>query len=169
MDSVAPAIVVQAPSLKEGALFPELCGETNMRRPISVQETAELVGISEVAVLKRIAKGTLVAKRFSGKAYMVSRDSAEGREVDRDEFEKACSAYVSVPEACNIVCVTDGMVGRMLADGRLDGFRLNRKAWAVSRKSCEKNLAEKIANPGTGRPRDFLSDRSPKKKQRKTA
>lgn len=136
-----------------------------MKRPISVQEAASLLGISEVAVLKRIAKGTLVAEQLSGKGLLVCRESVDGIAVDPEDFKSLCSQWVSVPQACEIVCVTDGMIGRMLMDGRLEGFRLNAKAWAVSKASCEKNIAEYIASPSRhGRPRNLTGSRSPKKR-----
>lgn len=141
-----------------------------MKRPISVQEAASLLGISEVAVLKRIAKGTLVARQLSGKGLLVCRESVNGIAVDPEEFKALCSKWVSVPQACEIVCVTDGMIGRMLMDGRLEGFRLNAKAWAVSKASCEKNIAEYLASPThSGRPRDLNGSRSPKKRSKKIA
>jgi excisionase family DNA binding protein len=145
-----------------------------MKRPISVQAAAELLGISQVAVLKRIAKGTLVAKQLSGKGYLVCRESLDGQVVAPEDFASECRKWVSVPQACDIVCVTDGMIGRMLVDGRLDGFRLNNKAWAVSRASCEKNIEEYLAGPKPiGRPRVISASHAPKKKtkshRRKTA
>jgi excisionase family DNA binding protein len=143
-----------------------------MKKPISVQEAASALGISQVAVLKRIAKGTLVASQLSGKGYLVCRESLDGSEVDPKAFAAACSQWVSVPQACEIVCVTDGMVLRMLADGRLDGFRLNSKAWAVDVRSCKRNIEEYLANPSTGgRPRVINGRHAPKKKpsRRKTA
>lgn len=142
-----------------------------MKKPVSVQEAASMLGISQVAVLKRIAKGTLVARQLSGKGYLICRESVDGAEVDPDEFAFECKRWVSVPEACEIVCVTDGMVIRMLTDGRLNGFRLNGKAWAVDRLSCKKNIEEYLANPATGgRPRTLTGRHAPKKKQpRKTA
>lgn len=138
-----------------------------MKRPISVQEAAAALGISQVAVLKRVARGTLLAKQLSGKGYLICRESIDGQKVDPSAFAKACDQWVSVPQACEIVCVTDGMIGRMLADGRLSGFRLNAKAWAVSRSSCERNIREYLSSPqGGGRPRNLTGSRAPKKKPR---
>jgi hypothetical protein len=139
-----------------------------MKRPISVKEAAKFLGISEVAVLKRIAKGTLAANQISGKGWMVSAEGAAGKAVNREAFDRECSRYVSVPQACQIVCVTDGMIGRMLLRGDLDGFRLNSKAWAVSRASCEKNIREYLADPGRGgRPRVLHGNHSPKQKPKR--
>ena len=142
-----------------------------MKQPISVQDAADLLEISEVAVMKRIAKGTLLASQLSGKGYLVCRESVEGIAADPAEFARECSRWVSVPQACEIVCVTDGRIGRMLADGTLDGFRLNAKAWAVSRESCEKNIAEYLANGSrtAGRPRVLTGQHAPKKRHKKTA
>lgn len=140
-----------------------------MRRPISVSEAASLLGISSVAVIKRIAKGQLLAVMLSDKGWMVSHEAVLGEEVDEKRFRRLCEGYISVPEACDIVCVTDGMVGRMLAAGILDGFRLNEKAWAVSRKSCEDNIREYLASktPSVGRKRRVGDSRRPAKRTAK--
>lgn len=136
-----------------------------MKRPISVAEAAAALGIKEVSVLKRIRAGTLVALPLSGKGLMVCQESVDGEKVDPAAFRRACAKYVSIPEACDIVCVTDGMIGRMLADGRLKGFKLNEKAWAVERKSCEDNIREYLASPHRGgRPRLVGEARAPKKR-----
>lgn len=128
-----------------------------MRRPISVSQAAELLGLSEAAVLKRIKKGQLLAVPLSDRGWMVCHEAVLGRfdePVDEEAFRRLCDEYVSVPEACDIVRVTDGMVIRMLVRGILDGFRLNEKAWAVSRKSCETNIREYLESPNRpGRPR----------------
>jgi len=139
-----------------------------MRRPISVGEAAEILGISEVAVLKRIARETLLASPLSDKGIMVCHESALGQPVDAAEWRRLCRRYISVPEACDIVAVTDGMVCRMLADGRLNGFRLNGKAWAVEKASAEKNMRDYLASPPSrGRPRLVGSSRRPAKKPRR--
>lgn len=128
-----------------------------MRRPVSVSYAAEFLGISEPAVLKRIRKGQLLAVPLSDRGWMVCHEALLKQfdePVDEDAFREMCADYIPVAEACNIVCVTDGMVGRMLASGLLDGFRLNQKTWAVSRKSCEDNIREYLAGRrGAGRPR----------------
>jgi len=140
-----------------------------MKRPISVKEAASLLGISEVAVLKRVAKGTLAANQLSGKGWMVSAESVAGRRVNRERFDAMCSLYVSVPQACEIVCVTDGMIGRMLLRGDLEGFRLNSKAWAVTRESCERNIREYLTSSQRGgRPRVLQGSHSPKKKPKRS-
>jgi excisionase family DNA binding protein len=50
--------------------------------------------------------------------------------------------YVSVPVAAEMLGCTDVWVLRMLKDGRLSGFRLSGRAWAVKRTSVQKNLDE---------------------------
>lgn len=140
-------------------------GDANVKQPISVAEAAEILKISQVAVLKRIAAGKLLAVPLSGKGLLVCHESVLGRQVDPDEFREECKRWVSVPQACRIVCVTDAMIGRMILDGRLKGFRLNEKAWAVDRRSCEKNIADYLANPAAyGRPRRIHDDCAPKKR-----
>lgn len=137
-----------------------------MRQPISVQEAAEALGITAVAVMKRIRRGTLLGLPLSSKGYMVCHESVLGRPCSAKDFEQLCERYVSVPEACEIVCVTDAMVIRMLRDGRLKGFSLNDNAWAVDRQSAEENIREYVAGStrASGRPRDLLSSRAPKKR-----
>jgi hypothetical protein len=136
-----------------------------MRRPISVLEAAEILGFSAPGILKRIRTGKLLAVMLSDKGWMVSHESVLGEPVDEKAFRKMCDGYISVPEACEIVCVTDGMVGRMLAAGVLDGFRLNEKAWAVSRRSCEENIREYLASPARpGRPRVLDAPHRPAKR-----
>lgn len=140
-------------------------GDAYMKRPISVADAAKILKISTIAVFKRIKAGTLLAVPLSNKGLLVCHESVLGKPADPAEFRKVCSRYISVPQACNIVCVTDAMVGRMLADGRLKGFRLNEKAWAVEKASCEANIREYLANPPTyGRPRRVGDDCSPKKR-----
>lgn len=139
-----------------------------MKRPISISEAAEILGISAVAVQKRIHRGTILAAPLSDKGIMVCHESVLGKKADPSEFAKLCSRYISVPEACDVVCVTDGMIGRMLADGRLRGFRLNPKAWAVERASCEANIKEYLASPPSyGRPRVVGQPRRPAKKPKR--
>lgn len=136
-----------------------------MKQPISVGQAAEILGISAVAVFKRIRAGTVLAVPLSGKGLLVCHESVLGRRVDPDAFREECRQWVSVPQACRIVCVTDAMVGRMLLDGRLKGFRLNAKAWAVSLASCEKNIADYLADPPSyGRRRRIHDDCAPKKR-----
>jgi excisionase family DNA binding protein len=50
--------------------------------------------------------------------------------------------YISVPKAAEMLGCTDVWVIRMLKEGRLDGFRLSGRAWAVARASVQRNLKE---------------------------
>lgn len=50
--------------------------------------------------------------------------------------------WVSVPKAAEMLGCTDVWVIKMIANGSLEGFRLNGRAWAVNRKSIAKNLRE---------------------------
>ena len=178
-ESVAAAVeVIMAPPpleckpglLREAWFLAPMYGEANVKQPISVAEAAKILGISDVAVLKRIKAGRLLAVSLSGKGLLVCHESVLGKNPDPAEFRRVCERWISVPQACNIVCVTDAMIGRMLLDGRLKGFRLNEKAWAVDKASCEQNIREYLANPPTyGRPRRVGDDCSPKKRRRKTA
>ena len=139
-----------------------------MKQPISVKEAAKILKITDVAVLKRIATGKLLGKPLSGsqKGIMVCHESVLGQPFTPTEFDRVCERYISVPRACDIVCVTDGMVIRMLEDGRLSGFKLNEKCWAVDRRSCEKNIEEYLHSPPAGgRPRNLGSSRAPKSRR----
>jgi predicted site-specific integrase-resolvase len=135
-----------------------------------VREAAELAGVSQITILKRIDRGQLLAVALCKKGWLVCAEAAMGLPYDEDEFVLLCDRYASVPEACEIVCVTDGMIGRMLTDGRLRGFRLNEKAWAVDRASCEENIREYMKSPPQrGQPRRLNESRAPRKRSRKTA
>lgn len=50
--------------------------------------------------------------------------------------------WVSVPVAAEMLGCSDVWVIRMIQNGALEGFRLSGRAWAVSRKSVEKNRDE---------------------------
>lgn len=66
--------------------------------------------------------------------------------------------WVSVPDAAKMLGCTDVWVLKLLKSGDLNGFRLSGRAWAVSRSSIEKNLAEYLARDPShaGRPRTKL-------------
>jgi excisionase family DNA binding protein len=50
--------------------------------------------------------------------------------------------WISVPIAAELLGCTDVWVIKMIQRGDLEGFRLSGRAWAVSRKSVEKNVQE---------------------------
>jgi excisionase family DNA binding protein len=50
--------------------------------------------------------------------------------------------WVSVPIAAEMLGCTDVWVLKLINSGQLDAFRLSGRAWAVSRKSVERNLDE---------------------------
>lgn len=50
--------------------------------------------------------------------------------------------WISVPKAAELLGCTDVWVIKMIHRGDLEGFRLSGRAWAVSKKSVEKNIAE---------------------------
>lgn len=93
---------------------------------------------------------------------MVCHESVMGQDFSKQKFRTMCSRWVSVPEACNIVGVTDAGVVRMILRGELKGYRLNGTSWAVDRESCERNLAEYLANRGkrAGQPRRLGEERN---------
>ena len=57
--------------------------------------------------------------------------------------------WISVPKAAELLGCTDVWVIRLIQRGDLDGFRLSGRAWAVSRKSVEKNVAEYLKRDPT--------------------
>jgi len=67
--------------------------------------------------------------------------------------------WISVPDAAELLGCTDVWVIKMIGRGDLDGFRLSARAWAVSRKSVEKNVQEYLARNASkaGRPRSKLA------------
>ncbi len=121
-------------------------------RPISVNEAAEAAGITVSAVLKRIRTGHAVCISLSGKGWMLCREQFEGKAFSEAAFIRLCQRYVSVPEACGIVRKTDASVIRDLKSGKLDGFRLNAKAWAVLRSSAEQDIREYLSGKRSGLP-----------------
>jgi hypothetical protein len=50
--------------------------------------------------------------------------------------------WVSVPVAAELLGCSDVWVIKMVQRGDLEGFKLSNRAWAVSRRSVEKNLRE---------------------------
>jgi excisionase family DNA binding protein len=67
--------------------------------------------------------------------------------------------WISVPVAAELLGCTDVWVIKMINRGDLEGFRLSGRAWAVSKKSVEKNLRDYLErDPAlSGRKRSKLS------------
>lgn len=141
-----------------------------MDRPISVAEAASLLCLTHNGIIKSIDAGRLLGIQLNGKGWMLSFDQVSGRQFDEAAFRKLCSLYVSVPDACEIMRKTDAAVIRDLVKGRIEGFKLNNRAWAVKKASAEKEFDEYLATMGTrtGRPRVLGESRSPRvlRKQR---
>lgn len=66
--------------------------------------------------------------------------------------------WISVPKAAEMLGCTDVWVIKMVQAGTLEGFRLSGRAWAVSKKSVEKNLRDYLQRDPTlsGRKRSKL-------------
>lgn len=66
--------------------------------------------------------------------------------------------WISVPVAAEMLGCTDVWVIRLIQRGDLEGFKLNARAWAVSRKSVEKNVQDYLKRDPTlaGRKRSKL-------------
>jgi excisionase family DNA binding protein len=143
-----------------------------MERPISVDEAAELLGLSRSGVMEAIRTGRLVAILINGRALALCREQVLGKPFSEPEFRRLCGRYVSVPDACEIMRKTDAAVIRDLNRGRVDGFRLNGRAWAVDKRSAEREFAEYLrSDRGRGQPRRLSESRSPRvlrKPKRKT-
>jgi excisionase family DNA binding protein len=61
-------------------------------------------------------------------------------------------SFISVQEAARVIGVTDAWIIKMIKRNDLLGFRLNGKAWALSRASVENNRKE-YESGHVGRPR----------------
>jgi len=66
--------------------------------------------------------------------------------------------WISVPVAAELLGCTDVWVIQMIHRGELEGFRLSGRAWAISRKSVEKNVQDYLKRDPTlsGRKRSKL-------------
>jgi excisionase family DNA binding protein len=66
--------------------------------------------------------------------------------------------WISVPKAAELLGCTDVWVIQMIRRGDLEGFKLSGRAWAISRKSVEKNLRDYLERDPTlsGRKRSKL-------------
>lgn len=132
-------------------------------RPISIDEAAKAMGLSKSGIVKAITSKRLVAIPISGRGLMLSWEQCHGKKFSEAEFRKLCQKFISVPEACDIVHKTDAMVMRDLRSGRIKGFRLNGRAWAVDKRSAEEEWKEYLANPTRrGQPRQIGLSRSPR-------
>jgi len=60
--------------------------------------------------------------------------------------------YISVQLAARIMGCTEVWVLRRLNDGTLPGYKLNGRAWAVSRVACEQDVANYRASRARRRP-----------------
>jgi hypothetical protein len=67
--------------------------------------------------------------------------------------------WISVPDAAELLGCTDVWVIKMIHRGDLEGFRLSMRAWAVSKKSVEKNVRDYLERDPTlaGRKRSKLA------------
>jgi len=66
--------------------------------------------------------------------------------------------WISVPVAAEMLGCTDVWVIKMIRNGSLEAFRLSGRAWAVSRKSVQRNLKDYLDRDPTlsGRKRSKL-------------
>lgn len=132
-------------------------------RPISIEEAAKATGLTKSGVVKAIASKRLVAVPLSERGLMLSLEQCKGKPFSEAEFRKLCQKYIAVPDACDIVHKTDAMVMRDLRSGKIAGFKLNGRAWAVEKRSAEQEWKDFLANPkGRGQPRQIGISRSPR-------
>lgn len=138
-------------------------------RPISIEEAAKAMGLSKSGVVKAISSKRLVAVPLSGRGMMLCLEQCKGQSFDAAAFRKLCKRWICVPEACDIVCKTDASVMRDLRSGRIKGFKLNGRAWAVEKASAEEEFRDYLANPSRrGQPRQIGTSRSPRVIRKKT-
>jgi hypothetical protein len=138
-------------------------------RPISIEEAAKAMGLTKSGVVKAISSKRLVAVPLSGRGLMLCLEQCKGQSFDAAAFRKLCKKWICVPEACDIVCKTDASVMRDLRSGKIKGFRLNGRAWAVEKASAEEEFRDYLANPGRrGQPRQIGTSRSPRVIRKKT-
>jgi excisionase family DNA binding protein len=66
--------------------------------------------------------------------------------------------WISVPKAAELLGCTDVWVIRLIHRGDIEGFRLSGRAWAVNRKSVEKNVQDYLKRDSSlsGRKRSKL-------------
>jgi excisionase family DNA binding protein len=57
--------------------------------------------------------------------------------------------WINVPEAAELMGCSDVWVIKLIQSGELDGFKLSGRAWAVSRKSAEKNVKDYLERDPT--------------------
>jgi len=133
-------------------------------RPISILEASKVTGLTKSGIVKAIASKRLAAVALSGRGLMLSYEQVAGKKnFSEPEFRKFCKRWISVPEACDVVCKTDAMVMRDLRTGTIAGFKLNGRAWAVDKRSAEDEFKEYLANPQRrGQPRQIGTSRSPR-------
>jgi hypothetical protein len=135
----------------------------NFYRPISIEEAARAMGLTKSGIVKAVSSKRLVAVPLSGRGMMLSWEQCHGERFSEADFRRLCQRYISVPEACDIVCKTDAMVMRDLRSGRIKGFRLNGRAWAVDKRSAEEEWREYLSTPNRrGQPRKMDVSRSPR-------
>lgn len=118
---------------------PELIDVSDL---VSVPRAAELAGVTPATILNRITRGEIVATRFSGKAIVVSARSVCGHVVDRDQFLRVVDSLATVEQACRLLGVSEAYVPKLVSRGRLHGFKLNGKVWAIHRDSVEQSARQ---------------------------
>ena len=137
---------------------------------ISVEEAAELRKVTREAIAKAVRVGRYVAYPLSHRGLMLSRDQILGKKISEDDFFRNCQKWVCVPDACEIMRVTDAAVIRKIKSGVVHGFRLNGKSWAVLRASAEREYRDYLRdNVGRAGRKRHDGSRSPRTliKQRK--
>jgi hypothetical protein len=139
-------------------------------RPISIEEASGIMGITKSGVVKAISSKRLMAIPLSERGLMLCLEQCAGKDFSASDFRKLCAKYCAVPEACDIVHKTDAMVMRDLRSGKIKGFKLNGRAWAVDRRSAEQEWKDYVSNPpGRGQPRQIGISRSPRVIRKKTS
>lgn len=138
---------------------------------VSIEQAAALRRVSREAISKAIRSGRLYAYSLSGKGMMLSGRQVTGKKFSEPEFKKLCQQYVCVPDACEIMRLTDAAVIRKAKAGVVKGFKLNPKCWAILKSSAEQEYRDYLEeNEGrVGRKRNLSGSRSPRSLRKKSS
>jgi hypothetical protein len=138
---------------------------------VGVRDAAAIAGVTTSGLKNRIARGMVVGVRFNERAFVVSALSAGGCQIDRVAFDQSISKLATVEEACRQLGVCEARVPRLVRQGRLDGFLVNPRTWAITRESIDRNASEYDPSSAKGTPRrpGLPGRRRPKKPRRSTA
>ncbi len=91
----------------------------------SIPECANVLGISRVAVFKRVKKGTLKAK-WVGRHYAISRNELAGLSVVVPKQEITPKEYYSIPELAKHLGISRIAVFKQIKRGKINAIKIGR-------------------------------------------